>query len=136
MVMVWLEGGQGSLSPPPPFPPPNTPNRPPKPPPTDPPGAPPPPAPPRPPPPYSPFLEPARRRTVVGDASAFLRSLGISVKVVAGDLSKAQGPRGGPWLSKALSPKGPLARFRALYRPGNPTNVIYQVGRSSKRELD
>ena len=51
-----------------------------------------------------PGLPTARRRTVVGDASAFLRRAGASVKVVAYDLNTAQGPRGGGWLSKALGP--------------------------------
>ena len=58
-----------------------------------------------------PALPSARRRSVVGDASALLRTAGASVNVVAGDLNKAQGPRGGGWLSKTLGPKGPLAGF-------------------------
>ena len=41
-----------------------------------------------------PALPTAQRRAVVGDASAFLRTAGASVQIVAGDLSKAQGPRG------------------------------------------
>ena len=36
----------------------------------------------------------------------------------------------------ALSPKGPLAGFRAPYRLGDPTNVVGLVGRPSERELD
>ena len=58
------------------------------------------------------------------------------VKIVAGDLNKAQGPRGGGWLSTALSPKGLLAGFRAPCRLGDPTNVVRLVGRPSERELD
>ena len=58
-----------------------------------------------------PALPSARRRTVVGDGSAFVRTAGASVKVVASDLNKAPGPRGGGWLSKALGPTGPLAGF-------------------------
>ena len=83
-----------------------------------------------------PALPAARRRAVVSSASAFLHTAGASVKVVAGDLNKAQGPRGGGWLSKALGPKGPLAGFRAPYRQGNPTNVVWLAGRPSERELD
>ena len=83
-----------------------------------------------------PALPAARHRAVVGDASSFLRRAGASAKVVAGDLNKAQGPQGGGWLSKALGPKGPLAGFRALYRPGDPMNVVWQVGRPCERELD
>ena len=55
---------------------------------------------------------------------------------MAGDLNKAEGPRGGGWLSKALGPKGPLAGFRAPYGPGDPANVVWQVGHPSERELD
>ena len=40
-----------------------------------------------------PTMPAARRRTVVGDASAVMRTAGASVKVMAGDLNKAQGPR-------------------------------------------
>ena len=83
-----------------------------------------------------PALPAERRRAVIGDASAFVRTAGASVKIVAGDLNKAQCPRGGGWLFKALGPKGPLAGFRAPYRPGDPTNVVWQVGRPSERELD
>ena len=36
-----------------------------------------------------------QRPTVVGDTSAFLRTAGASIKVVAVDLNKAQGPCGG-----------------------------------------
>ena len=62
---------------------------------------------------------------------------GATIKVVAGDVTKAPGPRRGGWLSKALGPKGPLARFRAPYQPGDPTNVLWQVGRRpSERELE
>ena len=46
------------------------------------------------------------------------------------------GRKVGGWLSKALGPKGPLAGFRAPYRLGDPTNVVWQVGRPSERELD
>ena len=77
---------------------------------------------------------PAARRRAVICASAFLHTAGASVKVVAGNL-KAQGPQGGGWLSKALGPKGPLAGFRAPYRLGDPTNVVWLVGRPSEREL-
>ena len=83
-----------------------------------------------------PALPAARRRTVVGDVVAFLRTVGASIKVVAGDLNKAPGPRGGGWLSKALGPKGPLAGFRAPYRQGDLTIVAWQVGRPSERQLD
>ena len=83
-----------------------------------------------------PALPAARRQAVVGDDSAFLRRAAASVKIGAGDLKKAQSPRGGGWLSKALGPKGPLARFGAPYRPGDPTNVVWQVGRRSERELE
>ena len=55
-----------------------------------------------------PALPVARRRAVVGDACAFLCTAGAGVKVVAGDLNKPLGPRGGGWLSKALGLKGPL----------------------------
>ena len=48
-----------------------------------------------------PALHAARRRTVVGDACDLLRTAGASVKVVAGDLNKAQCPRREGWLSKA-----------------------------------
>ena len=82
-----------------------------------------------------PTLPAGQRQAVVGDASAFLCTARASVKIVAGNLNKAQGPRGGGWLSKALGRKGPPAGFRALYRPGDPTNVVWQVGRPSKREL-
>ena len=41
----------------------------------------------------------ARRRTVISDTSALLHTAGASVKIVAGDLNKAQGPRGRGWLS-------------------------------------
>ena len=81
-----------------------------------------------------PALPAARRRAVIGSASAFLHTAGATVKVVAGDLNKAQGPRGGGWLSKALSPKGPQAGFRAPQ--GDPTNVVWLVGCPSERELD
>ena len=54
----------------------------------------------------------------------------------AGDLHRAQGPRGGGWLSKALGPKGPLAALRAPYRQGDPANVVWLAGRPSERELD
>ena len=37
---------------------------------------------------------------------------------------------------QGLGPKGPLAGFRAPYRPGDPTNVVWQLGRPSERELD
>ena len=76
-----------------------------------------------------PALPAALRQAIVGDASAFLRTAGASGKIVAGDPNNAQGPRGGGWLSKALGPKGPLAGFRAQYQPGDPTNVVWQVGR-------
>ena len=72
----------------------------------------------------------------MGDVSAFLRTAGASIKVVTGDLNKAPGPRGGGWLSKPLGPKGLLAGFRAPYRPGDPTNVVWQVGRPSEHKLD
>ena len=58
-----------------------------------------------------PALPPAGRRAVVGDASAFLRTAGAIVKMVAGDLRKAPSPQGGGWLSKALGPKGSPAGF-------------------------
>ena len=61
---------------------------------------------------------------------------GASVKIEAGNLNKAQGPRRGGWLSKALSPKGPLAWFRAPYRLGDPTKLVSLVRRPSERELD
>ena len=83
-----------------------------------------------------PALPTVRRRAVTADASAFLRTPGASVKIVARDLDNAQGPRGGGWLSKAPSPKGALAGFRAPYQPGDPTNVVWLVGRPSKRDLD
>ena len=82
-----------------------------------------------------PALPAVRRRTVISDASAFLHTW-ASVNIVAGDLNKAQGPRGGGWLSKVLSPKGPLTGFRGPYRLGEPTNVVWLVGRPSERELD
>ena len=72
-----------------------------------------------------PALPAARRRTAVGDASAFQRTVGASIKVVAGDLNKSPGLRKGGWLSWALGPKGPLAGFRAAHRPGDPTNVVW-----------
>ena len=75
-----------------------------------------------------PALPAARRRAVVGDASAFLRRAGASVKIVAGDLNKVAGPRGVGWLSKAVGLKGLLAGFWAPYRAGDPTNVVWQVG--------
>ena len=81
-------------------------------------------------------LPAARRKAVISSASAILHMAGASVTVVAGDLNKAQGPRGGGCVSKALGPKGPLARFRAPYRLGDPTNVVWLVGRPSERELD
>ena len=84
-----------------------------------------------------PALPTDRRGAVVGDASAFLRTAGASVKIVAENVvNKAQGTRGGGWLPKAVGTKGPLARFRALYRPGDPTNVVWQVVPPSERELD
>ena len=83
-----------------------------------------------------PALPAARRRAVISSTSAFLHTAGAGVKIVASDLNRAQGPRGGGWLSKALGPKGPLAGFRAPYRLGDPTNVVRLVGRPSERELD
>ena len=58
-------------------------------------------------------LPAARRRPVVGDASAFLSTAGASVKIVAGDLNKAQGRTGRGGDSKAMGQKRPLAGFRA-----------------------
>ena len=55
---------------------------------------------------------------------------------MAGDLNKAQGPRGGGWLSKDLGLKGALAGFQATYRLGDPTNVVWLVGRPTERELE
>ena len=46
-----------------------------------------------------------RRRAVVIDASAFLRTVGASGKVVAGNLDKSPGPRRGGWLPKAPAPR-------------------------------
>ena len=83
----------------------------------------------------SPALPVAERRAFVGDASAFLRTVRARVKSTAGDLIKAQGPRGGGWFSHSLGPKGLLAEFRAPYRPANRANVVWQVGRHPKREL-
>ena len=60
-----------------------------------------------------PALPPPRWRAVISSTSAFLHTAGASVKIVAGDLNKAQGPQGGGWLSKALGPKGLLAGFWA-----------------------
>ena len=71
-----------------------------------------------------PALPAARRTAVISGTSAFLHKAWACVKFVAGGLKKAQGLRGGGWLSKALSPKGPLAGFRALYRLGDPTDMI------------
>ena len=83
-----------------------------------------------------PALPAGRRKAVMRDTSAFLHTAGATVKIVAGDLNKAQGPRGGGWLSNALGPKGLLAGFRAPYRLGDPTNVVWLVGLPSKRDLD
>ena len=82
-----------------------------------------------------PALPAARRRAVVNDATPSLRTATAHVQIVADDLNKAHGPRGGRWLSKALGPKSPLAGFRAPYRPGGPKNVVWQVGRPSERKL-
>ena len=71
-----------------------------------------------------PALPAARRRAVGGDASTFVHMARASVKIVAGDFKKAQRLCSGRWLSKALGPKGPLAGFRAPYRPGDPMNVV------------
>ena len=84
----------------------------------------------------APALPADRCRAVVGVASAFLRTAGAGVKIVGGNFNKAQGPRTGGWLFKALGLKGLLARFRAPYRPGDPTNVVWQAGCPSERELD
>ena len=81
-------------------------------------------------------LPTARRKAVISDTSSFLHTSGASVKIVASDLNKAQGPQGGGWLSKALSPKGPPDGFRPPYRLGDPTNVVWLVGRPSERELE
>ena len=43
--------------------------------------------------------------TVVGEASIALRTARASIKVVAGDHYKGPSPRGGGWLSKALTLK-------------------------------
>ena len=51
-----------------------------------------------------PALPAARPRAVISSTSAFLHTAGADVKIVTGDLNKAQGPRGGGWLSKALGP--------------------------------
>ena len=83
-----------------------------------------------------PALPVVRRQAVMGDVSAFLYTAGAGLKVVADNLNKPQGPRGGGWLSKPQGPKGPLGGFRAMYQPRDPTNVIWQVGRPSERKLD
>ena len=83
-----------------------------------------------------PALPAAHRRAVISSASAFLHTAGACVKVVAGNLNKAQGPRGGGWLSKALGLRGPLAGSPAPYRLGDATNMVWLVGRPSERELD
>ena len=83
-----------------------------------------------------PPLPTARRRAVITETSTFLHTAGASVKIVPANLNKAQGPRGGGWLSNALGPKGPLAGFRTTYQLGDPTNVVRLVGRPSERDLD
>ena len=83
-----------------------------------------------------PALPAPRRRAIISNASAFLHTAGATVKVVAGHVNQAQGPRGGGWLSNSLGPKGTLAGFRAPYRLGDPTNVVWLAGRPSERKLD
>ena len=50
-----------------------------------------------------PSLPASRRRTVVNEAAAFLRTMGAGVHMLAGDLNKSLGLQGGSWLSQALS---------------------------------
>ena len=79
---------------------------------------------------------PARRQAVVGDSSAFLCTVGGSVKVVAGDLNRPLGPRRGGWLSEALGSKGWLSGLRPPHRPGELNDVMWRVRRPSQRGLD
>ena len=69
---------------------------------------------------HLPLLLPASYRcTVVSNVAAFLKTTGTS-----------------GWLSKAPSAKGPWTGFRSPYLPGQPTNVVWQLGRPSESELD
>ena len=83
-----------------------------------------------------PALLATRCHTVVGDASAFLRTARARMKVVADDLIKPHDPGRGGWAVHGPTLHGPTGRFGGPYQPGDPTNVVWQVGRPSKREPD
>ena len=73
-----------------------------------------------------------RRRAVLSDAAVFPRT-GAGICLLDGDLNIPLGLHRGCWFSKAMSAKGLWVVFRNPYLPGQPTNMVWQVGRPSKR---